>query len=211
MTAAVEFIGEESVAQPNSRPGQREEPGYGLYSYLLFTGPPQNLEEKARYLKTLESCLTLIQDVEEYQKRHLPRSQLNISHIPVTKLPREDSSTAQWAENVLKVYDYATAQILLNQLNKTYQQGPYLLSAQKPLREGTSPMILYLLQDFTGFVPDLAARCVRSFMYLAAQNRSWTDQSLHNFTLALRNVIAVAGKVTPDVVHALKTAIQLTE
>jgi hypothetical protein len=190
-------------------PGQREEPGYGLYSYLLFSGPPQSGEEKARYLKTLESCLALIQDIEEYQKRHVRPSQLNISHIPVTKSPKEDPAAAQWAENVLAVYDYATAQILLNKLNKTYQQGPYLMSVQTPLTDAPTPVSLHLLQNFTGVVPDLAARGVKLFEYLCAQQRSWTDEALRTFTFTLRNLIAVAGQETPKVASGFKTAIQL--
>ncbi len=38
-------------------PAQMEDAGYGLYSYLLFSGKPENEEERERYLKTSEACL----------------------------------------------------------------------------------------------------------------------------------------------------------
>ena len=78
----------------------------------------------------------------------------------------------------------------------------------KPLSKAGNPVPVHLLQDFSGVVPDQASDWVKQFRYLTAQQRSWTDQSLRRFTLTMRNLIAVAGIVTPDVVVALKTFIQ---
>lgn len=189
-------------------PNETESPGYGLYSYLLFSTPPQNDEAKARYLKTLESCLVTIQTVDEYLMRHKRPSELNATYIPVAKVPKSGQSTAEWAQNVSSVYDYAAAQILLNKLDSTYTRGPYLISVLKPLSEMSPPTPVYLVQDLAGVVPDLASNWVRLFTYLTAQQRSWTDQSLRRFGLTMRNLIAVAGKVTPEVAGSLKTMIQ---
>jgi hypothetical protein len=41
-------------------PGEPEEPGYGLYSYLLLSNAPMDNEEKDRYLKTIEAYLLLL-------------------------------------------------------------------------------------------------------------------------------------------------------
>ena len=116
---------------------------------------------------------------------------------------------SEWAENVLAVYDYATAQILLSKLDQTYQRGPYLISVLKPLYKSDSPVPLHLFQDFTGVVLDHASNWVKNFTYLAAQQRSWTEHSLPRFGLTMRNLIAVAGKVMPDVANALKIMIQI--
>jgi hypothetical protein len=189
-------------------PNEREEPGYGLYNYLLFSTPPQNEEEQARYVKAVESCLLVMQDIDEYLKRHRRPSELNATHLPVTKVPKFSQSPAEWAQHVLAVYDYASAQVLLNKLDKTYQRGPYLISVLKPLSEHSTAMPVYLVQDLAGVVPDLASNWVRLFNYLTAQQRGWTDQSLRRFGFRMRNLIAVAGKVTPEVATALRTMIQ---
>ncbi|NOU10211.1 MAG: hypothetical protein HOO98_09370 [Nitrospira sp.] len=190
-------------------PTVKEKTGYGLYSYLVFSTPPQHDEEKTRYLKVLEACLSMMRDIEEFRNRQ-PAAELNATYIPLRKSPMPSTSDSEWAEHVLDAYDYAAAQILLNKLGATYQQGPYLISVQKqPLSTSKKPPPLYLFQDFTGVVPDHASNWVKHFIYLAAQQRSWEDQSLRQAHLKMRNLLAVAGIVTPDVVSALKALIQI--
>ena len=193
-------------------PKTREQPGYGLYSYLLFSAPPQHAEEKARYLKVLAACLSVMRDIDEFLSRHQPARELNATYIPVTKEPKLGISDSEWAENVLAVYDYAAAQILLSKLDTTYQRGPYLISVLKPLKPiSTSDSLVpvHLFQDFTGVVPDHASNWVKHFTYLAAQQRSWEDQSLRRVHLTMRNLIAVAGIVTPEVASGLNTILQI--
>jgi hypothetical protein len=191
-------------------PDQKEKGGFGLYSYLLLPKPPQTEEEKTRYLKTLESCLLVMQSVEDHIERHRRPSELNATHIPVTKIPKYSQVSAEWAANSLAVYDYTTAQKLLDKLDKTYQQGPYLISVLKqPLSDIATPVQVYLLQDFTGKVPELVSKVVDLFTYRAAQQRTWSEESLRTFGLNVRNLIAVAGRVTPDVASAVFTLIQL--
>ncbi|MDF0673341.1 MAG: hypothetical protein P0120_03210 [Nitrospira sp.] len=190
------------------KPKMREKPGYGLYSYLLFSAPPQHEGEKARYLKVLEACLSIMRESEEFLDRQ-PDSELNATYIPVRKTPMSGKSDSEWAEKVLAVYDYAAAQILLSKLDTMYQQGPYLISTLKPLSMSDSPQPLHLFQDLTGVVPDQASNWVKHFTYLVAQQRSWQDQSLRQFHLKMRNLLAVAGIVTPEVVNAVKTLVQV--
>jgi hypothetical protein len=225
-TCAVEvFIGkkEDAGPPPSDRgglrsarryllPDQKEEAGFGLYSYLLFPAPPQTQEQKARYLKTLESCLLVMQSVEDHIQRRRRPSELNATHIPVKKIPKYSQVSAEWAANTLAVYDYATAQKLLDKLDKTYQRGPYLISVGKqPLSDMATPIQAHLLQDFTGKVPELVSNVVDLFMYRAAQQRTWTDESLRSFGLYLRNLLAVAGKVTPDVASAVIKLVELQQ
>ena len=213
------FIGNKVIPSPTRGPRisarqfllpkDKEKLDYGLYSYLLFSAPPQHEGEKARYLRVLGSCLSVMRDVDEMLKRHQPSRELNATYIPMTKIPTSGKSDAEWAEHTLAVYDYAAAQILLSKLDTTYQRGPYLISVLTPLSLSDSPVPLHLLQDFTGVVPDHASNWVKHFTYLAAQQRSWEDQSLRRVTLTMRNLIAVAGIVTPEVAGALKTMIQI--
>jgi hypothetical protein len=187
-------------------PGEVEAPGYGLYSYLLLSAPPKDAEETARYLKTIEAYLLVLQDVDDYLARHVRRSSLNATYIPLRRAPEQGQTNAEWAANVLAVYDYAAAQIVLSRVHETSQQGPFLLSVLPPLSDPIPQA--YLWEDLTGVVPDLAWNWMKFFTFLAAQERSWSEDSLRRFGLNLRNLVAVGGKVTPDVMNALEEAIK---
>ena len=98
LTCAVQvFIGQKAAALPDRGtvqaesllsgrhyllPGDLESPGYGLYSYLLFSSPPRTGEERDRYLKTIEACLLVLQDVDDFLRRHVRRRSLNATYIP---------------------------------------------------------------------------------------------------------------------------------
>lgn len=187
-------------------PGVAEDPGYGLYSYLLFSAPPKDTEENARYLKTIEAYLLVLQDVDSYLRLHVRPENLNATYIPLKQLPDAGNSNAERAANVLAAYDYAAAQILLSKVHSAYQHGPYLVSVLQPL--SASGARAYLWEDLTGVVPELAWNWVRFFTYLAAQERTWSEESLQRFGLKLRNLVAVGGKVTPDGLKALEKAVQ---
>jgi hypothetical protein len=185
---------------------EREEEGYGLYSYLLLSAPPKGAEERKRYLKTIEACLLLFQSVDAYLSKHIAPDGLNITYIPLKKAADPATSPEQWAANVLAVYDYAEAQILLRRVGHSHENGPYLVSALTPLSE--SGASVHLWEDLTGVVPELAWDWTQFFTYLAAQEHSWSDASLYRFGLRLRNLVAVGGKVTPATAAALWQAIQ---
>jgi hypothetical protein len=187
-------------------PGESEEPGYGLYSYLLLSNAPMDHEEKDRYVKTVEAYLLLLQDLDEYLGRHVRPSRLNATYIPLKKRPEPGHSNAEWAANVLAVYDYTAAELLLSQLEKSYLKGPYLVSALKPLSEMNTPLDLF--EDFTGVVPALVAERVRFFKFLAAQERSWSEASLERLAHTLHNLVAVGGKVAPDTLQGLARIIR---
>lgn len=186
--------------------GEPEAPDYGLYSYLLFSAPPKDAEERQRYLKTIDACLLVLQDVDVYLSRHVRPRSLNITYIPVMTIPSHGKSRADWAVNVLNAYDYAEAQILLNNVRQDHEGGPYLVSVLTPLSQSDTQV--HLWEDLTGVVPSLAWDWMRNFTYLAAQQRSWSQVSLRHFALTLRNLIAVAGKVAPMTAAALQQAIQ---
>ncbi len=187
-------------------PGESEEPGYGLYSYLLLSAPPMDTEANARYAKMIEAYLLLLQDVDEYLGKHVRPSRLNATYIPLKRRPEPGHSNAEWAANVLAVYDYTAAEIFLSHLDKSYLKGPYLVSVLKPLSEMNTPT--YLFEDFTGVVPALVAERVRFFKFLAAQERSWSEESLERFAHKLHNLVAVGGKVAPDALKGLTRMIR---
>lgn len=188
-------------------PTQTEDSGYGLYSYVLLSGKPQNEEEMARYLKTLEACVQVLNTLKDFDK-HVRRSQLNATHIPVKELPKGNEDDPDFAKRVLSVYDFARAKVLLNKFATNYEGGPYLISVKSPLSQAPEPVQVHILQNFTGVVPELAARGVKNLEYLSAQQRTWTEQSMRTLQFKLRNLIAVAAEVTPEVAVSAKSMIQ---
>lgn len=189
---------------------QSEDPGYGLYSYLLLSAKPQGEEETARYLKTVEACLQIMNKLQDLPK-HLRPSQRNATHIPVTELPKGNADDADFAKKVLAVYDYARAKVLLNTFQKTYDQGPYLISVKTPLTPESESLQPYVLQNFTGIAPELTARGVKNFEFLAAQERTWSETALKTLAFKLRNLVTIAGKETPKVAGGLKMIIQFNK
>ncbi len=159
-------------------PGEVEAPDFGLYTYLLFSAPPKDEEENARYLKTIEAYLLLLQEVDDYLRRHVRPRGLNATYVALKEIPAAGKSNAQWALNVLNVYDYATANILLNRVGRNSQKGPYLLSVLKPLSQPGAQA--HLWEDLTGVVPELAWDWIKFFTYLSAQERSWSGEIHYN-------------------------------
>ena len=181
-------------------PDEREPQGYGLYSYLLFETPPKDEVERGRYLKALEAYLRILPPMEELE-RHKRRSQLNITLIPAKRaveLPAdvgEPKRAAQIAESVLAAYDYARAKVLLDGFGKDVtRSGPYVIS-RMPGAIGATRLFL----DMSHVAPSLVWDWTRTFCWLAAQERSWSEVAIQKLALNTRNAIAVAAKNTPEV------------
>ncbi|WP_338767266.1 hypothetical protein [Massilia sp. METH4] len=193
-------------ARRNLLPTQQEADGFGLYSYLLFATPPRDPESTARYLKAIEAYLSVFSDVDAFLSRHIAAKELNVTYMPLKSAYQEGASVEAMAKDILERYDYAAAQILLRKAGIEDSSGPFLISSLVPLRAGDAGARLQ--EDLSGVAPELIWFWLRSFHYLAAQERSWTEVNLRRFGLRLRNAIAVGGKVSPAVYDVLKTALQ---
>ncbi|MBK5124341.1 hypothetical protein IQ288_31375 [Burkholderia sp. R-69980] len=194
-------------------PDMAPEPGYGLYSYLLFDTPPNGDEERQRYLKAIEAYLLVLQPLEEME-RHRRRSELNLTLLPVKRnvqLPNDLSDpkqATQAAQRVLAAYDYARAQVLLADLGWTVSSGPYLVSK---IAAGSDDKVAPLSFDMSHVMPQLVWDWVRAFCALTAQEHSWTDVTLTKLALNTRNIIAVGARATPDVVSGLEKWIRVAK
>lgn len=197
-------------AQPFGRafllPQGAEPAGYGLTSYLLLATPAQDDEERQRHLKAIEAVLRTLPPIEEL-RQYLSPSQLNITLLPVKRKPTlPDSLTpvnlARAAQQVLEAYDHARAQVLLAELDDTARRGgPYLVSRTDA---AAGPKGMHLFFDMSHVVPRLVGDWVSAFCALAAQERSWSDETMKRLSLNTRNVIAVAAHATPDVLSNLE-------
>ena len=175
---------------------QAEDPGYGLYSYLLLSSRPQNEKQRDHYLKTLEAYVQVLNSLKDLGV-HVRREQLNATYIPLTKVPEGNEDAPDFAKRVLDVYDFARARVLLNKFENKYDQGPYLISVISPLTQVSKTVSAYGLQDFAGVDSELAASGVKNFEYLVAQQRTWTEQSIQLLPFMVRSLIASAGRMIP--------------
>jgi hypothetical protein len=179
--------------------GKKEDPGYGLYSYLLL-GPRPADSSRERYVAALKAYLTGIEDIGKLRD-YVPPAKLNVTYLPVESVPPRDV-TPEW---LVDHYDYARAQALLKTLPGSLNEGPYIVSALQPLAFDSVPS-QYLFQDLST-VPtkpdDLISWWVREFMHQAAQEHFWQPQTAESLVLKLRTTIAALAIGLPDAQKAV--------
>jgi hypothetical protein len=183
-------------------PDQAEPPGYGLYSYLLFGAPPGN-GARDRYRSALEAYVGLIPDIVALE-RYIPPAELNVAYVPVRTAP--DRTTTP--ERLLAEYDYARARSLLRLFPGGNREGPYIVSALRPLGGAVPPTATptpYIFQDLSKVPPHLVASWVKEFWNQAAQERFWEGRSTERFALRLRVTVGVLAAALPEVKKALDT------
>ena len=171
--------------------GQAAPAGYGMYSYLLLRTPfddaeaRRNIQATAMYLQAMWATARLRLSIAE--------NQLNLVLLPLqrsvampTELMRPDEALAM-ATEVVKFYDYAHAQVLLSDFCITASAGgPYLVAS--PERGGCRRNRVLL--DLTKAEPYLLPYWIRTFLSLAAAERSWANDTMTLLLLNTRNVIA---------------------
>jgi hypothetical protein len=182
--------------------GKREPEGYGLYSYILFGSPPGNDTERERSLKAIESYLQVVQPIEELGRYRDPH-ELNITLIPL-KIPidlnrnvTEPKQARELAIKLLGIYDYARAQVLLADFGlDATSSGPFLVSKRLAPNATQADRTVF---DMSRVSPTLVWQHTKAFCNLATQESTWTETTLRRFALNVRNVIAVAARITPQV------------
>lgn len=180
-------------------PGEHEEPGYAVYSYLLLGGAPDS-GSRARYRAAIERYVALAPDIEAFQDaQRAERGAFNMNYLPVTARvgqPRPDS--------VLKYYDYATAAVLLQRLPGAPRLGgPYLVSVRgRPLAALDTIADSFSEQDLSTVPMVVVGPWVEHFLNLAAQQR-FDGVTLQGFLLRARTLIGIAALGLPDVTSSL--------
>jgi hypothetical protein len=180
-------------------PGQPEERGYAVYSYLLFGARPDSVSQ-GRFRRAITEVVRLSEDIDAFHlAQRQERGTFNMSYVPMTRAVRQPHP-----DTVLKYYDYATAQGLLRKLPGRSASGPYLVSVPRtPLSRLDSLPSRSIVQDLST-VPDVVvAPWVRHFLNLATQERFDGDASMQRFVLSLRTGIGVAALGLSDVTSSL--------
>ena len=184
-------------------PDQREQTGYGLYSYLLLGSRPTSAT-RDRYLNAIEEYLKFpdITRLETYR----PHQTLNITYLPVQVFPDQqilerlgDEKYREVAEWVLKRYDYDRARALLGALAGAHRDGPYIVSVLKPPASNKPIVHPYLYQNQSAVPPYLISLWTKEFLNQAAQERFWQPRMATQFALKLRTSIGILTIALPAV------------
>jgi hypothetical protein len=185
------------------RSGRKEETGYGLYSYVLFASRPTK-DTRERYLKALEAYIALAESVQSLERAGIARRELNITYVPVTRLPPEDRPTPEW---LLENYDFARARALLRLFPGDYRDGPYIISVLG-LLSGDQFSGNYLYQNLSAVPPRIVLDWAKAFMNQAAKVRFWEPRTAERLSLQLRTVVAQLAVAQPMVRGAMKELIE---
>lgn len=180
---------------------QPEQKGYGLYSYLLFGSRP-NATAQERYAQAVKAYSELMPAITDLE-RLLPRRELNVTYLPVDAAPGSTPSDP-WA---LEHYDYARARVLLRTLAGDHRDGPYVISALKPIPANAPIEGPYLFQDLSRVPPQLVSSWVKEFLNQAAQERPWEERTGRRLALRVRTILAVAAMGFDPVVKNLNALI----
>jgi len=171
--------------------GQKEEAGYGLYSYALISAKPtpSELPKVKAYLTALLELPTAA-SVEQY----VSRKRINITYIPMRRLPSnwEDMSTDQKVDYVVNNYDYARAEVAIASLSAHTGSGPLIISLLAPLNVSQHPRPV-LVVDLTPAEPKVVQSYVNYFKEQAGKSQFWQERALTQFSLKLRNFLEVAA------------------
>ena len=176
-------------------PEREEVPEYGLYSYLLLGSPPTDASRE-RYLKTLEAFWGLIPEIARLEQ-YIPRRELNIAYLPLRIAP-EGTRSPEW---LLANYDFARARSLLRFLPGNTREGPYIISALKPMGASSSsaPAGPWLFQNLSRVPPHLVASWVKEFLNQAAQERFWEEHRAEALARRLRLTVGILSLGLPEV------------
>jgi hypothetical protein len=180
-------------------PGDSEERGYAVYSYLLLGARPDSAS-RPRFQRAIEEFVRLSEDIDAFQlAQRQQRGTFNMSYVPMTRPVRQPHP-----DSVLANYDYAAAQTLLRKLPGRTGAGPYLVSVPRtPLSRLDSLPSRSIVQDL-GTAPDaVVGLWVRHFLDLATQERFDGDASMQRFVLSLRTAIGVAALGLSEVTGSL--------
>lgn len=178
---------------------EREESGYGLYTYLLFGSQP-NPAMRERFMAALDAYLKVIPDIEGFQQS-LPIAQRNVTFFPVdqqlsTDLRSDPTVFKAW---LLAHHDYARARQILQPVAAARRDGPFLLSCTAPrsAQPGTDGPCLF--QDLATIPPRLVSLWTQEFIN-QAQMAQFSGSVLDpSFPVRVRTAIAMLADNIPAV------------
>lgn len=184
--SAITVKGEVAARRSLLVKGAHEPKSYGLYSYLLLK-PEAGLE---RNLAALTAYWQKIIALAELDKAR-PTQRIHLSLVPVQARIAGDAQPAQ----VIKLYDHDRALRLLENLEGTGGQGPFIIASPVPMpayRGG--PLLRYDLSA----VPNKNLRLwVGEFVDQSGQEDFTRPNALAMFHLQLRTIVGSLSEGLP--------------
>lgn len=173
-----------------------EEPGFGLYSYLLFSSEPVSDEDKQRDLAVIKAFVDLLSDVADLRGAGMDKSNLNVTYLLVVDTPQDKVPAPDW---ILSHYDYARAKVLLHLFHHDVLGGPYVASCLTPLSQGGAAPAQHLWQDMSHVPGSLAASWEKEFERRAGRKDFWASDTRNQALLGLRDFISTTASALPEV------------
>jgi hypothetical protein len=169
----------------------KEQEGFGLYSYLILASPPASDSVKSQYLATITEYLKLLSDVESLQNANFKKSELNVTYLLLTERPNPTAPSADW---ILNHYNYARAKAILSMSGHgDLLNGPYLISVLAPMSSFSQPPLHMLLQDMSHCPSNVAASWIEEFERRAGRAEFWKDDTRNQAILGLRTFVSNAA------------------
>ena len=197
--------------------GEREEPGWGRYNYLLQGSRPADSTQTARFRAVVTRFLARLDDIADYtaaaEQSLAPgdtawRRNFSLTLIPLRAPPGAGTDSA---DRVMANYDYARAKLLLASLPGTHADGPYLVSVAQPLSAGPEAARDFVLVDLSHISPALAAQWTNYFVQQAAVDYPRSGFDMRRGLLVMRTALAQLGAGTSEIGRGLATWRKLFE
>ncbi|WP_158752384.1 hypothetical protein [Acidobacterium sp. S8] len=171
---------------------QKEENGYGLYSYVLLSHSPSDAD-MPKYKAFFKALLIDLPEASAVA-RYVSKARINITYIPVTTVPAgwEQLAVEKRVDSIMANYDYGRGAVMLASLSKGTGQGPLIASLLQPLDVSAHPHPV-LVQDLSTAQAALMDSYIAEFKNQAAQDRFWQPDTLQQFALSLRNLLETAA------------------
>lgn len=179
--------------------GAAEDPGFGLYSYVLFTQRPTD-SERPRYIALVYAITRTVERVGDMMSVGVDRSEINVIYFPVTRAPRRGATPMEAAVWIVDNYDYARAEAIRVHCRYARGPGPFLVASLSPLSKATASH-QPLIHDLANASDDTLELWAVQFVQTSCIPQAWNETSLAQAALRIRDylaAIAVSGQPVFD-------------
>ena len=181
--------------------GAPEPADYGLYSYIVLTPDKGGAAAKQRNRVTVEAWLSRLLAASAEERRE-KRAELNATFLPVDSEPGADPTT-DW---LLQHYDYNRADEILAAVQGKRTGGPYLVSAERPLKKDKPARYLWL--DASWAPASTIPLWFDAFVNQASQERFDTPIAFERFNLNLRTILSVFAEEVPHAIGSIVAVVK---
>lgn len=186
---------------------EKEQGGYGLYSYLLI--PRASADQNEKYIGIISAILKL-NDIESLAE-YIPKSSLNMFLVPVNeKVPKlymtieEEEDYRKAAQWILSHYNFTRSEAILSTIETNNLPGPFVISVEDPNHLANLDNVNYLYQNLTNLPDHLNEVWMRTFLNQAQQEEFWNTNTMNTFFYKIRLSIAVMAESVQSVEEATR-------